>query len=337
MINFKQLFLFDRIISLRKNNSEGTFMPVLQVNNLTKTFTSGFWPFKTSQSYTAVHNISFQLKKGEILGLLGPNGAGKTTTIQMLLGTLTPSNGSIAYFGTNFAHHRIVILKKIGYASGYDRLPARLTVMENLDIVGRIYGITQPYRQEQIKRLLNFFGIAEMRNRQIGTLSAGQTTRVMLAKAFIADPEIVLLDEPTASLDPDVAHQVREFILNQRNERNTSMVITSHNMDEVTELCDRVLILKKGAIIADNKPQLLAQSISKVRLHLTISSELSTALLYLRNAQVIYTTHGAQVTIELDEHAIPQFLITLMERKIMYSTISIDKPTLEDYFLSITK
>src|SRR5271169_6037500 len=168
-------------------------MPVLKVNGLTKVFTSGFWPFKSLQTYVAVNNISFGLKKGEILGFLGPNGAGKTTTIQMLLGTLTPSSGTISYFGLNFASSRIEILKKMGYASGYDKLPARLTIRENLDIVGRIYGIAQPLRSQQIEKLLKFFKLWDLRDRQTGTLSAGQSTRVMLAKAYINDPQIVLL------------------------------------------------------------------------------------------------------------------------------------------------
>lgn len=292
-------------------------MSVLKIGNLTKTFTSGFWPFKTPQRYTAVNNISFELKKGEILGFLGPNGAGKTTTIQMLLGTLTPSGGSIDYFGSDFKQNRIEALKRIGYASGYDKLPARLTVTENLDIVGRIYGMSYSVRMQQIEKLLKFFGIWQMRDRQTGTLSAGQATRVMLAKAFISDPEIVLLDEPTASLDPDVAHEVRQFILAQRKERGTSILITSHNMDEVTELCDRVLVLKNGTIIADDTPEILARSISKVRVCLTIA--------------------GEQRMVELDEHAIAPYLADLAERKIMYSHISIEKPTLEDYFLSVAK
>ena len=316
---------------------KGTLMPVLTVNNLTKIFTSGFWPFKKLQTYTAVDNISFQLKKGEILGFLGPNGAGKTTTIQMLLGTLTPTSGMITYFGNDFAQHRVAALKKIGYASGYDKLPARLTITENLDIVGRIYGLKQSYRGQQIEKLLKSFGIWQLRDRQTGTLSAGQATRVMLAKAFISDPEVVLLDEPTASLDPDVAHEVRQFILAQRNERGTSILITSHNMDEVTELCDRVLVLKNGTIIADNTPELLARSTSKVRVHLTISSDVEQALTYLHGAQLTYTAQGNHVTIELDEHAIARLLAHLAEHKIIYSHISIDKPTLEDYFLSIAK
>jgi ABC-2 type transport system ATP-binding protein len=311
-------------------------MPVLNVRNLSKTFSSGFWPFTTQRSYTAVDTISFELNKGEILGFLGPNGAGKTTTIQMLLGTLTPSSGSINYFGADFVQHRIAALKKIGYANGYDRLPGRLTVIENLAIVARVYGLSQQRRMQQIERLLKAFGIWELRDRHTGTLSAGQATRVMLAKAFIGDPEIVLFDEPTASLDPDVAYQVCQFILAQRNERGTSILITSHNMDEVTELCDRVLVLKKGVVIADDTPERLAQLTSKVRVHLTFM-ELERAVAYVREAHLVYTVQVNQLTIELDEHAIAQFLAALSERNIGYSHISIDKPTLEDYFLSIAK
>ncbi len=312
-------------------------MPVLKVGNLTMTFTSGLWPFKASQIYTAVNDISFHMRKSEILGFLGPNGAGKTTTLQMLLGTLTPSSGSIRYFGADFGQHRTSILKRIGYASGYDKLPARLSVAENLDVVGRIYGIPQPRRSEQIERLLKFFGIWDMRNRQTGTLSAGQATRVLLTKAFITDPEIVLLDEPTASLDPDVANEVRQFILAHRKEYGTSILITSHNMDEVTELCDRVLVLKKGAIIADNTPEQLAQSTAKVRVHLTITSSLENALEYFNAAHLPHSQQRAVVIVELDEHAIAQFLTNLGKREISYSQISIDKPTLEDYFLSIAR
>lgn len=312
-------------------------MSVLQVKNLIKSFTSGIWPFKTPQTYTAVNDISFHLNEKEILGFLGPNGAGKTTTIQMLMGTLTPSSGSIRYFGTDFAKCRIDILKNIGYASGYDKLPARLTITENLDIVGRIYGIIQPQRSQQIEKLLKYFGLWAMRNRMTGTLSAGEATRVMLAKAFICDPKIVLLDEPTASLDPDVAREVRQFILEQRQKNGISILITSHNMDEVAELCDRVLVLKKGSIIADNTPNQLAQSTAKVRIHLTISREYDRAHEYLKLAQIPFTAQGNHLTIELDEHSIAQFLADLGAQKIIYSQISIDKPTLEDYFLSIAK
>ncbi len=312
-------------------------MPVLTVYNLTKIFTSGFWPFKKVQQHTIVNNISFELKKGEILGFLGPNGAGKTTTIQMLLGTLTNTSGSINYFGKDFKKHRTEILKYIGYASGYDKLPARLTITENLDIVARIYGMTHAQRIEQIEKMLHSFGLLSICDRQVGSLSAGQMTRVMLAKAFIADPEIVLLDEPTASLDPDIAHEVRQFILAQRKERGTSILITSHNMDEVTELCDRVLVLKQGAIIANDKPEILAATISKVHLHLTITSGFEALVDYINDNKLIHTVEEKQLTIDLDEHAIAQFLAQLSAHNIVYSHISIDKPTLEDYFLSVAQ
>jgi ABC-2 type transport system ATP-binding protein len=310
---------------------------MLTVRNLTKTFTSGWWPFAQKHSYTAVNNISFTLNPGEILGFLGPNGAGKTTTIQMLLGTLTPTSGTIHYDEHNFAKQPIEALKKIGYASGYDKLPPRLTVTENLDIVGRIYDIPEPRRSQQITKLLNTFGIDALRHRQTGTLSAGQATRVMLAKAFIADPDIVLLDEPTASLDPDVAHEVRQFILAQRKERGIALLITSHNMEEVTELCDRVLVLKQGAIVADNTPQALAESINKVRVHLTVTNNAHVLTTFLHDANISFTTHANQFTIELDEHVIAQFLADLATRTIIYCHISIDKPTLEDYFLTIAR
>lgn len=312
-------------------------MSVLQVENLTKTFTSGIWPFKKSSIYTAVNHISFQLNAGEILGFLGPNGAGKTTTIQMLLGTLTPTSGSIQYFGKDFVYHRRAILKKIGYASGYDKLPARLTVIENLDIIGRIYGLTHLYRQQKIARLLQVFRLWELRNRPAGGLSAGQMTRLMLAKAFIADPEIVLLDEPTASLDPDVAQEVRHFIMEQRIHHGTAILITSHNMDEVTQLCDRVIVLKKGAIFAQDTPELLAQSISKVRVHLTIVTDLERAVSYLRQKTFTYSLQNNHLTLELDEHHIAPFLLDLSTHHIMYSHISIDKPTLQDYFLNVAQ
>lgn len=311
-------------------------MIVLNVKNLTKNFKKGYWPLKTT-IYTAVNNVSFSLDKGEVLGFLGHNGAGKTTTIQMLLGTLTPSGGSITYFGKDFNKNFMATLEKVGYASGYDKLPARLTVMDNLDIVGRIYKIPSIQRATKIEKLLKFFGVWDLRDNQTGGLSAGQATRVMLAKAFINDPEIVLLDEPTASLDPDIAQQVRQFILAQSKEKNTSILITSHNMDEVTELCDRVLVLKKGQIVANNTPEELARSTSKVRVHLTITKEFDAALFYIKKEQLIHSIYGKSITVEIDEQNIANFLLNLSELKVIYSHISIDKPTLEDYFLNLTK
>ena len=312
-------------------------MDVLQVRNLTKIFAAGIWPFSSRKEYKAVGDISFSLKKGEVLGFLGPNGAGKTTTIQMLLGTLTPTSGSINFFGHDFARNRIEVLKRVAYASGYDKLPARLTIWENLDIVGRVYGLQNHLRAQRIQEILEFFNMWHMRNKETGMLSAGQATKVMLAKAFLSNPEIVLLDEPTAALDPDAAHEVRQFILKQKNEHGTSFLITSHNMDEVTEICDRVLVLKQGAIIADNSPEQLAASVAHARVHLVILHGREELLQYLIQEHIVYHSTEHEIVVEVDEQKIAVFLMKLAQMNIHYSQISIDKPTLEDYFLHIAK
>lgn len=312
-------------------------MEVLTVTQLTKIFAAGVWPFSSRKEYKAVDAVSFTLKKGEILGFLGPNGAGKTTTIQMLLGTLTPTSGMINFFGKEFERHRIEILKNVSYASGYDKLPARLTIIENLDIVGRIYGIPNPLRAQRLEEILRFFNMWEMRTKETGMLSAGQATKVMLAKAFLSNPEIVLLDEPTASLDPDVANEVRQFILKQKKERGTSFLITSHNMDEVTEICDRVLVLKQGSIIANSSPGQLAASVANARIHLIITHGHEPLIAYLQQQNIHYVIREHDIEIEVDEHAIAGFLMRLAQMNVGYSRISIDKPTLEDYFLHISK
>lgn len=311
-------------------------MLLLQVSHLTKTFTKGFWPF-TQKQRQIVKGISFEIKQGEILGLLGANGAGKTTTIQMLLGTLTPTSGSILYFGKEFNKHRSEILHKVSYTSGYDKLPARLTVFENLSIIGGLYNLSHAETMEQIESLLKFFGLWDIRHQETGSLSAGQATRMMLTKAFMPNPALVLLDEPTASLDPDIAHDVRQFLLKQTKERGTSLLLTSHNMDEVTEICDRVLVLKNGIIVADNTPEQLAAGVSLIRLHLIVTDRLQELINYLDTHKIIYNLQLHQIKIALEEQNIAHFLSAIAERKIIYSHISIDKPTLADYFLSLSK
>lgn len=311
-------------------------MPIMQVENLTKIFRSGFWPLTKPQEYVAVNRISFELHKGEILGFLGTNGAGKTTTIQMLLGVLTPTSGAIKYFDKDFSQHSTQVLKKVTYASGYDKLPARLTIWENLDVVGRIFSLDSKTRHTRIEHLLKFFGMWDMRNKPTGMLSAGQATRIILAKAFLPHPEIVLLDEPTAALDPEAAREVREFILQQKREHNVSILFTSHNMDEVTQVCDRVLVMKQGTIIANSTPSELARSVSKAHVHL-ITQDKERLIVFLTDNNLAHKVHEHSVEIEVDEHAIASLLIALARNGIDYAQISIDKPSLEDYFLSISK
>lgn len=312
-------------------------MPVLVVDKLCKTFSTRRLFFGGKKIFIAVDSISFSLDKGEILGFLGPNGAGKTTTIEMLLGTLTPTSGTIVYFGKNFAKYRSEIVQKVTFASSYVKLPSRLTIYQNLDIFARLYGISSQEREVRIKKFLTMFDMWHLRNKPTGGLSAGQSARVMLAKAFIPYPEIILLDEPTAALDPDIAQEVRAFILNQRDERGISVLFTSHNMDEVTQVCDRVLVLKQGKIIANNSPIELAASVANVHVHLIITDGLKRTIEYAQQQNLPYKLYERTVEIEIDEHKIADLLIALAQSGVTYSQISIDKPTLEDYFMSISK
>lgn len=289
--------------------------------------------FGKKNPFIAVNDVSFTLNKGEILGLLGPNGSGKTTTIQMLLGTLTPTSGSISYFGKEFAKNRSEILEKVSFASTYTSLPFVLTVEENLKSIGYLYGIKDPL--ERAYPLLERFGMLEKRGVKVSSLSAGQITRLVLIKAFFIEPEIVLLDEPTASLDPDIAHDVCKFILEERDRRGVSLIFTSHKMEEVAEVCDRVLVLKKGKILADDLPKNLAKSVSAHRLRLTITQGMKEAEGIAEKGGITFQVDQHSITCSLDEKEIPSFLYCLMEAKISYADIQIQEPTLEEYFLTI--
>jgi ABC-2 type transport system ATP-binding protein len=310
----------------------------LIVHALTKIYKSPWSLFKRPEKpFVAVDGISFSLQKGEILGLLGPNGAGKSTTMQMLLGTLTQTNGSISYFGKDFSSHRTEILQHVGYASAYSRLPGRLTVKENLLIYATLYGLSKNVAYDRMYELLHYFNATHLMNKQAGELSAGQATRIMLIKTFLANPRIVLLDEPTASLDPDVAYSVRHFLLEQKKKTNVSMILASHDMDEVAEVCDRVLVLKEGVIIAVDTPSHLASTVKTARVIVTIMNGLEQALAYAKEQSYLYTMQDHSLEIHLEEKNISTLLTELGKRSVTYSHISIEKPTLEDYFLSIAK
>lgn len=299
---------------------------VLNVQNLTKI---------TRPRYKAVDNISFDLKQGEILGFLGPNGAGKTTTIQMLLGTLTPTSGTVSYFGKDLNHGKSDILKYVSFASTYLRLPPTLTVYENLDVYGRLYSLNKAQRSANIEKYLRFFDMWGFKNRKVAGLSAGQMTRVMLAKAFLPEPKVVLLDEPTASLDPDVCAVVRAFVLEQQRSQGTSMIFTSHNMAEVEEVCDRVLVIKHGKIIADEKPEILAQSVSMTKVcFLGIERDKFSTF---AEGKFKFEFHPHETIAFIDEGQISWLLSSMAQTGISFSQVSINKPNLEDYFLHIAR
>lgn len=304
----------------------------LAIDQLTKTYPS---PEKGGRPFTAVNSISFQVKPGEIVGLLGPNGAGKSTTIFMLLGVLTPTSGDITYFGKDFATHRSETLQHVTFASTYIKMPWRLTVMENLRIYAYLYGLSKDQFLHRSQKFLKRFGVWEQRNKNMRATSAGQITRVMLAKAFIPHPKIALLDEPTASLDPDISHQIRGFVKEQQKEFGTTMIYTSHNMDEVADVCDRVVFLKEGQIVAQDTPENLTKSLQQVVVRLFMTK---TAAQKLKKLKLEYEHEilENQAHITISQGQVSSLLQTLAQKKIDYAHIEIDKPTLEDYFLKLS-
>lgn len=224
---------------------------LVEVNHLTKRF----------GNFTAVDDVSFGIEPGEIIGMLGPNGAGKTTTIHMILGLITPSAGEVRIFGRDIRTHREEILQSINFTSPYVAFPYRLTVLENLLVFARLYNV--PRRREKIDAMLEAFGITDLRNKPVARLSSGENTRVGLAKAMLNDPRLLLLDEPTAYLDPEIAWQVKEMMMRVQREQGTTILYTSHNMAEVEQMCSRIVFLNHGRVIAQGSPIEITQAILK--------------------------------------------------------------------------
>ena len=215
---------------------------LVSVNNLSKNFSS----------FEAVKEISFSINESEILGLLGPNGCGKTTTIGMMLGLLKPTSGEVIINGLNVENNRINLLKKMNFISPYIELPKKLTVKENLMVYGKLYSVNNI--NNRIDYLTETLRLSEFINKKTGELSSGQKNRVSLAKAVVNDPDILLLDEPTASLDPETGDFVRTFIEKISSEKKISILLASHNMNEVKRLCKSILMMKDGKIIDRGTP-----------------------------------------------------------------------------------
>ena len=215
---------------------------LVSVNNLSKNFSS----------FEAVKEISFSINENEILGLLGPNGCGKTTTIGMMLGLLKPTSGEVIINGLNVEKNRINLLKKMNFISPYIELPKKLTVKENLMVYGKLYSVHGI--NNRIDYLTETLRLSEFINKKTGELSSGQKNRVSLAKAVVNDPDILLLDEPTASLDPETGDFVRTFIEKISSEKKMSILLASHNMNEVKRLCKSILMMKDGKIIDRGTP-----------------------------------------------------------------------------------
>lgn len=222
-------------------------MGVIDVHNLVKVF----------GQVRAVDGLSFSVEEGKITGLLGPNGAGKTTTIQMILDIITPTEGEIKVFGKPLAGNREEILSRMNFSSPYVALPGNLKVFENLATFARLYDVRN--LREKIAELADFFEIQDLLPRLTATLSTGQLTRLNLTKALLNDPELLLLDEPTASLDPDIADRTVKLLKRIQKERRVSILYTSHNMAEVEEICDRIIFIQHGKLKDEGAPQELVR------------------------------------------------------------------------------
>jgi len=213
----------------------------IEINNLNKQY----------RNTLAVKNINFKINKGAIIGLLGPNGCGKSTTIGMMLGLIKPTSGTVVINGQNIENNRTSLLEKMNFISPYAELPKKLTVEENLKVYGRLYGVKN--LKDRIYNVMKKLNLTQFITRKTGELSSGQKNRVSLAKALINDPEILLLDEPTASLDPDVGDYIRKIIEDFAANKGTTILLASHNMNEVERLCDEVMMMKNGEIIDKGK------------------------------------------------------------------------------------
>ena len=207
---------------------------------------------KSYKSKQAVNSINFKINENEIVGLLGPNGSGKTTTIGMILGLLKPTSGKVLINGMDIEKNKISLLHKMNFISPYIELPKKLKVKQNLIVYGKLYNVRN--LDERINFLANKLRLNDLLNKITGELSSGQKNRVSLAKALINDPSVLLLDEPTASLDPETGDFIRTFIENYKKERKISILLASHNMDEVKRLCDSVLMMKDGSIVDNGTP-----------------------------------------------------------------------------------
>jgi ABC-2 type transport system ATP-binding protein len=208
---------------------------------------------KIYKTAPAVDGISFTLKPGSITGLLGGNGAGKTTTIATIMGLIAPTSGRVAVLGAEMPRQRYRVLHRMNFESPYVEMPMRLTIRQNLTVFGMLYGV--PDLQARIAELGAQLDLTDLLDRPTGKLSSGQKTRVSLAKSLINAPELLLLDEPTASLDPDTADWIRQHLATYRKENGATILLASHNMLEVERLCDRVIIMKRGKIEDDDSPQ----------------------------------------------------------------------------------
>jgi ABC-2 type transport system ATP-binding protein len=300
--------------------------PMVKVHQLTKRY----------GEYLALDHISFEIQEGEILGILGPNGAGKSTTIQTLLGLTEPDAGSVTYFGQDFFTNREACLKKMNFASAYSELQGRMSVYQNLHIYAELYQV--PNYKQRIAELIELLEVDDFADMLFWKLSSGQQTRAILAKALLNRPKVLLMDEPTASLDPDIISKIIDLIKKLQQQENMTVLFTSHNMEEVARLCDRVIFLTRGKIVANDTPLELTKKLGSAKLILAFEGKKKIVQDYLNEQQYnhMFVTNFL-VEIQALEPDIPKVLFGLKNKEVWITNITIEKPSLEDVFLTISK
>lgn len=300
--------------------------PILTVSHLRKEY----------GDFVAVDDISFQIPTGKVVGFLGPNGAGKTTTIQMLTGITTRTAGKITYFGRDFDHDREYCLQHINSTSAFNTLLGRITVRENLNVFAHLYAAKNV--RSKVDELLTYFEIDDLASKLYQYLSAGQKTRVNLVKSLLNDPKLILMDEPTASLDPDIADKTLSLIEKLRDERKLSILFTSHNMDEVARLCDWVIFIDHGRIVTQGTPENLIKMIPEVTITATYEGGHEKLATYFQMMKMTYHFHEHQrVDAQVPHGQVGIFLHDLAEHVDRILDIDIVKPKLEDVFIQIAR
>ncbi len=308
---------------------------VLHVKNLQKSY-----PGKREARDQALRGVSFDVREGEIFGLLGPNGAGKSTTINIFSGLLSSDGGTIEIFGKDFNRDYLWIRSQMNVATAYAQLPIRLSVAENLRVFSYFYAM--PEKERRANDLMELFGITHLRNVQIGQLSAGQKTLVNICKALLNEPKLLLLDEPTSSLDPENAAHVRAVLQQIQKERQMTILWTSHDMPEVEEVCDRIAFLLNGRIEVVDTPENLVRLVATQEMTIifpsTASAEAAAAIALPKGMHSI-KQQSRTVTFVLPhkQGAVPQILRRLQEKKLDFLDMHITRPALEEVFLKMAE
>ena len=303
-------------------------MYALKVSNLRKNFKG------KNKIVKAVNNLSFQVKKGEIFGLLGVNGAGKSTTLNMLCGLILPDSGQIEMFGKDFFKNEEELRSQFNLATAYYTLSVNLTVKQNLKVYARLYNIKNP--DQKIKELTEKFLFTEHFETKVRSLSSGEKTKLVLIKSLLNEPKLLFLDECTAGLDPDVAEIVREHIIQYNKETGCTIIFTSHYMQEVEQMCDRIAFMDRGRIVKIGKAKELIAELETQNIQIHFSRQIEKAEQILKNENIKFEMPEKGVLsfqVQNREKIIYPLLEKFVKAKIPFDDLHLNKPTLEEYFI----